>query len=115
MRKIQSQDYVVVLAGKDKGKTGVVKRILRNKKSKNSSDLKVIVSDVNLVVKHEKPNPNKGIKGGRVKKEKSVDISNVAIFNRATNKKDKVKIVVEEGKKFRVYSSTGEKIEKELN
>lgn len=114
MRKIQSKDYVIVLSGKDKGKTGVVKKVISNNKT-NSSELKIIVSDVNMVVKHEKPNPNKGIKGGRVKKEKPIDISNVAIFNKTTNKKDKVKIVVEEGKKFRVYSSTGEKIEKELN
>ena len=114
MNKIQKNDHVIILAGKDKGSVGSIVKVIpacaRQKKS-----ARVIVSGVNKVIKHEKPNPNKGIKGGRVEKEKSIDISNVAIFNKSTDKKDKVKIKVEDGKKFRVFASTGEKIEKELN
>tara|TARA_R110000868_G_scaffold35134_1_gene126082 strand:- start:26759 stop:27103 length:345 start_codon:yes stop_codon:yes gene_type:complete len=114
MRKIQKKDFVIVLAGKDKGKTGIVQSVI-NGSSIKKTDPKVIVMGVNKIIKHEKPNPNKGVKGGRVEKEKPIDISNVAIYNKTTSKKDKVKIKVEDGKKVRVYASTGEIVEKELS
>ena len=114
MKKIQKKDFVIVLTGKDKGKTGVIQSVIPGVAAKKKNT-RVVVSGVNKVVKHEKPNPNKGVKGGRVEKEKSIDISNVAIFNKSTSKKDKVRIKVEDGKKIRVYASTGELVEKELN
>ncbi|MDP2091891.1 MAG: 50S ribosomal protein L24, partial [Pseudohongiella sp.] len=69
MRKIKSNDEVIVIAGKDKGKRGTVSRLV--------GDNKVIVSGMNIVKRHTKPNPNAGIAGGIVEKEAPMDISNV--------------------------------------
>lgn len=105
MNKIIRGDQVIVLTGKDKGKQGKVLRIL---------DGKVVVEGVNVVKRHQKANPMRGIEGGVVVKSMPVDISNVAIFNTATNKADRVgiKLTEENGKirRTRVYKSNGEAI-----
>jgi len=103
MAKIKRDDEVVVIAGKDKGKRGKVVSVL---------DGRVVVAGVNLVKKHVKPNPNRGEQGGIVEREASLDISNVALFNQAANKADRVGYkVLEDGKKVRVFKSTGEVVD----
>ena len=103
MQKIKRDDEVVVLAGKDKGKRGTVRRVLR--------DNRVLVTGVNMVKKHTRPNPQAGVQGGIVEREAPIQLSNVAIFNRATGKADRVGIRVEDGKKVRVYKSSGEALD----
>jgi|SRR5210317_700267 large subunit ribosomal protein L24 len=103
MFKIKRDDDVVVIAGKDKGKRGKVVRVLDNGK--------VIVSGINIVKRHTKPNPQAGIAGGIVEKEAAIDASNVAIFNAATGKADRVGFKVDGDAKVRVFKSTGEAID----
>ena len=104
MRKIRKGDEVVVLAGKDKGKRGAVQNVLANGR--------VIVENVSVVKKHVKPNPMRGVAGGIVEKEASIDASNVAIFNSATGKADRVGFrVLEDGKKVRFFKSNNELID----
>lgn len=99
MSKIRKNDEVVIIAGKDKNKKGKILEVLPNGR--------VIVSDINIAKKHVKPNPNKNIVGGIVNKVMPIDISNVAIFNSDTNKKDRVGFMIDEnGKKMRIYKST---------
>lgn len=101
MRKIRKGDDVVMIAGKDKGRRGLVLRVL--------DDGHVLVEGVNKVKKHQKPNPVKGVAGGIVEKEMPVDTSNVALFNPATQKADRVGIkVLEDGRKVRYFKSNGE-------
>ena len=103
MRKIRRDDEVIVLAGKDKGKRGKVQRVL--------DDSRVLVSGVNMIKKHTKPNPQMGVAGGIVEKEAPIQVSNLAIFNPATNKADRVGFKVEGDAKVRVYKSSGEAID----
>ena len=103
MFKIKRDDDVVVIAGKDKGKRGKVVRVLDNGK--------VIVSGINIVKRHTKQNPQAGIAGGIVEKEAAIDASNVAIFNAATGKADRVGFKVDGDAKVRVFKSTGEAID----
>lgn len=101
MRKIRKGDDVVVLTGKDKGRRGLVLRVL--------DDGHVVVEGVNKVKKHMKPNPIKGVAGGIVEKEMPLDASNVALFNPATQKADRIGIkVLEDGRKVRYFKSNGE-------
>ena len=100
MKKIRKGDEVVVLSGKDKGKRGAVLRVL--------PDDAVIVEGINRVKKHQKPNPMKGLTGGIVEKEMPLHISNVALFNPATEKADRVGFKVVDGKKVRCFRSNGE-------
>ncbi|MBE1287522.1 50S ribosomal protein L24 [Alteromonas sp. LMIT006] len=100
-RKIRRDDEVVVLAGKDKGKTGKVKSVL-------TSDNRVVVEGINLVKKHTKPNPQLGEPGGIIEKEASLHVSNVAIVNPATGKADRVGFREEDGKKVRFFKSNGD-------
>lgn len=102
MNKIRKGDEVIVLAGRDKGKRGKV--VLRK------DDSHLVVEGVNLVKKHAKPNPMKGIAGGIVEKTMPIHQSNVAIFNPATGKADRVGIKVEGDKRVRVFKSSGEQI-----
>ena len=103
MLKIKRNDDVMVTAGRDKGKRGKVLKVLANGR--------LIVSGVNTVKKHTKPNPQAGITGGIVEKEASIDSSNVAIFNPSTEKVDRVGIrLLEDGKKVRFFKSTNELI-----
>jgi len=101
MRKIRKGDDVVVITGKDKGRRGLVLRML--------DDGHLLVEGVNKVKKHMKPNPVKGVAGGIVEKEMPLDISNIALFNPSTQKADRVGIkVLEDGRKVRYFKSNGE-------
>lgn len=101
MRKIRKGDDVVMIAGKDKGRRGLVLRVL--------DDAHVLVEGINKVKKHQRPNPVKGVAGGIIEKEMPVDNSNVALFNPATQKADRVGIkVLEDGRKVRFFKSNGE-------
>ena len=101
MEKIIKGDEVIVITGKDKGRRGVVL-------SRVDAE-RVLVEGVNRVKKHVKPNPMKGVQGGIVDKGMPVHISNVALFNPATKKADRVGIkVLEDGRKVRVFKSNGE-------
>lgn len=104
MQKLKRDDEVIVIAGKDKGKRGKITRVL--------SDGRLIVSGINMVKRHTKPNPNLGRQGGIVEKEAGIQASNVAIFNPKTEKGDRVGIVVNEaGKKVRVFKSDSSNID----
>lgn len=104
MSKIHKGDQVVVNTGKDKGKRGTVLRVLDSGH--------VLVEGLNLVKKHAKPNPMKGVAGGIISKEMPLDISNVALFNAATQKADRVAYkVLDDGRKIRVYKSNGESVD----
>ncbi|MGH1426331.1 MAG: 50S ribosomal protein L24 [Arenicella sp.] len=103
MNKIRKGDSVIVLTGRDKGKTGDVLQVLANDRA--------LVNGINLVKKHTKPNPMSGTAGGIVEKEASIHISNIAIFNSKTNKADKVAIQVQDDKKVRVFKSDASKID----
>lgn len=100
--KIRRGDEIIVLAGKDKGKKGTVSKVLATGK--------VIVEGINLVKKHQKPIAQMGINGGIVEKEAAIDVSNVALFNTATGKADRVGFRFEDGKKVRFFKSNGETI-----
>ena len=103
MNKIRKGDEVIVLTGRDKGKRGKV--------SLRKDDSQLLVDGVNLVKKHTKPNPMKGIVGGIVEKTMPIHQSNVAIFNAVTGKADRVGIkLLADGKRVRVYKSSGEEI-----
>jgi len=103
MNKIRKGDQVIVIAGRDKGKRGVV--------SLRKDDSHIVVDGVNLVKKHTKPNPMKGEAGGIVEKTMPLHQSNVAIFNVTSGKADRVGIKLSaDGKRVRVYKSSGEEI-----
>lgn len=104
MRKIKREDEVVVLTGKDKGKRGKVVQVL--------DDNRVLVAGVNIIKKHQKPNPQRNEQGGIQEREAPIQVSNVAIFNNATSKADRVGFkILEDGRKVRVFKSTGEVID----
>jgi len=104
MNKIRKGDGVIVVAGKDKGKRGSVLSWLDKQH--------VVVEGVNRVKKHARPNPMKGQPGGIVEKEMPIQISNVALFNPATQKADRVGIkTLEDGRKVRVFKSNGENVD----
>ncbi len=102
MKKIHKGDEVIVIAGRDKGKTGEVLQMVDGEK--------VVVAGVAVAKKHAKPNPAKGITGGVVDKNLPIHISNIAIYNKETKKADRVGIQVVDGKKVRVLKSTGKTI-----
>jgi large subunit ribosomal protein L24 len=100
MRKIRKGDEVIVLTGKDKGKRGAVLRVLEGS---------LVVEGVNRVRKAVKPNPMRGTTGGFMDKDMPIDISNVALFNAAAGKGDRVGIkTLEDGRKVRFFKSNGE-------
>ena len=104
MRRIRKGDEVVVIAGKDKGKRGNIMRVM--------PDGRVVVSDVNMVKRHTKPNPGRGVPGGIVEKEMSVDVSNVMLYNPQTSKGDRVGFrTLEDGRKVRYFKSTSEVVD----
>ena len=103
MNKIKKNDDVIVITGKDKGNRGNVLSVLDNDR--------VLVAGINKVKKHQKPNPVKGTSGGIVEIEKPIHISNIAIYNAATKKADRVGVKqLEDGRKVRVFKSSGEVI-----
>ena len=104
MRKVKTGDEVIVIAGKDKGRRGTILRMLDNDR--------VIVEGINMVKKHVKPNPNKGIEGGIVDKEASLHISNVGLVNPATGKADRAGFKkLDDGRKVRLFKSNQEMID----
>jgi large subunit ribosomal protein L24 len=104
MRKIKKGDDVVVITGKDKGRRGKVLRVLVGDR--------LVVEGVNLVKKHQKPNPQRGIQGGIVEREMSLDKSNVMLWNPVTKKGDRVGIkVLADGKRVRIFKSNGEAVD----
>ena len=103
MNKIRKGDEVAVLTGKDKGNRGTVLRV--------DGDV-VVVDGINRVKKHVRPNPMKGQVGGIVEKEMPIQVSNVAVFNAATQKADRVGFkVLEDGRKVRFFKSNGEVVD----
>ena len=104
MQRIKKGDEVVVLAGRDKGKRGMVMRRVDPEH--------VVVEGVNRVKKHQRPNPMKGITGGIVDKDLPIHISNIALFNPATKKGDRVGVkTLEDGRKVRVFKDNGEQVD----
>lgn len=100
MKKIKRNDEVVVIAGKDKGKRGKVLRVL--------GDGRLLVSGIQVIKKHQKPNPQLGVPGGIIEKEAAIDSSNVALYNPETRKADRVGFkILEDGTKVRVFKSNG--------
>ena len=101
MQRIRQGDVVVVIAGKDKGRTGTVIRVYK--------DERVLVENVNVARKHQKPNPNLGVAGGIIEKEMPLDSSNVMVVNPATQKGDRVGFRrLEDGRKVRYFKSNNE-------
>lgn len=98
--KIRRDDDVIIITGKDKGKRGKVLKVL--------TDNKVLVEGINIVKKHQKPNPYLGTQGGIVEQEAAIQVSNVAIYNPASGKADRVGFRFEDGKKVRFFKSNNE-------
>ena len=104
MNRIRKGDDVIVIAGKDKGRRGSVLNV--------QADGRLVVSDVNMAKRHTKPNPNRGIPGGIVDKEMSIDPSNVMLYNPQTSKGDRVGFrTLEDGRKVRYFKSTSEVVD----
>ena len=104
MNKLRTGDDVVVITGKDKGRRGQIVKVMDNGK--------VVVQGVNMVKKHQKPNPAAGAPGGIVEKEMPLDMSNVMLFNPATGKGDRVGIkTLEDNTKVRFFKSNGEVVD----
>ena len=102
--KLRSGDEVIVIAGKDLGKKGTLREILKNKN-------RGIVTGLNMVKKHTKPNPELGVTGGVVEQEAAIDLSNLAIWNPKKKSKDKITYSNnDKGKKIRLYKSDGVEI-----
>ena len=103
MNKIRKGDEVIVIAGRDKGKRGTI--------TQRKDDSYLLIDGINMVKKHAKPNPLKGITGGIIEKSMPIHQSNIAIFNAATGKADRVGIkLLADGKKVRVFKSSGDEI-----
>lgn len=104
MRKIRKGDDVIVITGKDKGKRGAVLKV--------TDDGRLFVENVNIVKRHTKANPQKGVSGGIIEKEAPIQISNVMLYNPQTKKGDRVGIrSLEDGRKVRFYKSTQEVVD----
>ena len=104
MQKLRREDEVIVIAGKDKGRRGRITRVLGNGR--------LIISGINMVKRHTKPDPNVNRQGGIIEKEAGIEASNVAIFNTATEKADRVGFKIEAGdKKIRIFKSDGSAID----
>ncbi|MEO1751581.1 50S ribosomal protein L24 [Thiofaba sp. EF100] len=104
MNKIRKGDEIIVITGKDKGRRGTVLKV--------GADNRIVVQGINLVKKHQKPNPMVGIPGGIVEKEMPIDISNVMLFNPATQKGDRVGFrTLDDGRKVRFFKSNGEVVD----
>lgn len=104
MKRIKKGDEIIVIAGKDKGRRGAVLNVFDNGK--------VLVENVNVVRKHQKPNPNAGVQGGIIEKEMPLQASNVMLFNPITNKGDRVGIkTLEDGRRVRIFKSNNEVVD----
>ncbi|HEY1991446.1 MAG TPA: 50S ribosomal protein L24 [Gammaproteobacteria bacterium] len=104
MNKIRKGDEVVVISGKDKGRRGTVLKVLEQDR--------IVVENVNMAKKHQRPNPNANVAGGIVEKEMSIHISNVMLFNAVTKKGDRVGLrKLEDGRKVRFFKSNNEVVD----
>lgn len=103
MQKIKESDMVIILAGKDRGRSGKVVKVLPSSR--------VIVEGINIVKKHVRPNPNTGTQGGIIEREAGIHISNIALLNPVTNKADRVGFRVVDGKKVRYFKSNDEVVD----
>ena len=104
MQRIRKGDEVVVIAGRDKGRRGTVVRVL--------DDARVVVENINIAKKHQKPNPNAGVPGGIIEKEMPLDASNVMLWNPVTKKGDRVGFkTLDDGRKVRFYKSDNEVVD----
>lgn len=104
MRRIRKGDEVIVVAGRDKGRRGTVQRV--------QQDGRLIVDNVNMVKKHQKPNPQQGVGGGIIDKEAPIEASNVMLFNPSKNAGDRVGIkTLADGRKVRYFKSDGEVVD----
>ena len=104
LQRIKKGDEVIVVAGKDRGRRGTVLRVY--------ADDRVLVENINIVKKHQKPNPNAGVQGGIIEKEMPLHASNVMLFNPVTKKGDRVGIkVLEDGRKVRYFKSNDEVVD----
>jgi large subunit ribosomal protein L24 len=101
MNRIRKGDEVVVIAGKDKGRRGAVLRVY--------ADGRVLVENVNVARKHQRPNPNAGVPGGIIEKEMPLDRSNVLLYNPATEKGDRIGVrKLADGRRVRFFRSNDE-------
>ncbi len=111
MNKIKKDDEVIVITGRSKGKRGKVLRMI-NKEVGEKRNIYAVVSDVNIIKKHKKPNPRANEQGGIITKESPIHVSNIAIYNPLTKKADKVGIrTLDNGRKVRFYKSNNELID----
>ena len=102
--KIRKGDEIVVIAGKDKGRNGTVLKVLGGER--------LLVENINVAKKHQKPNPNAGVGGGIIEKEMPIDLSNVMLYNPITKKGDRVGIrTLEDGTKVRYFKSNDEVVD----
>ena len=105
MNRIKKGDDVIITAGKDKGRRGTVLNT-------NDESDRVLVEGINVVRKHQKPNPNAGVQGGIVEQERPVHVSNVMLFNPATGKGDRIGIkTLEDGRRVRFFKSNNEVVD----
>lgn len=104
MQRIKQGDEVIVIAGKDKGRRGTVLSVFETGR--------VLVEGINMVKKHQKPNPNAGVQGGIIEKEMALHLSNVMLFNPNTEKGDRVGVrTLEDGRKVRYFKSNNEVVD----
>ena len=105
MNRIKKGDEIIVITGKDKGRRGTVIRV-------NEEADRVLIEGINIVKKHQKPNPNAGVQGGIVDVEREIHISNVMLYNSVTNKGDRIGIkTLEDGRKVRFFKSSNEVVD----
>jgi large subunit ribosomal protein L24 len=103
MKRIKKGDEVIVTTGRSKGQRGQVLRVLEDR---------LLVENVNMVKKHMRPDPNRGTQGGIIEREAPINVSNVAVYNPATGKGDRVGFkTLEDGRKVRIFRSTGEAVD----
>ena len=104
MNKIRKGDSVIVTAGREKGRTGTVVAV--------RTDGRVVVENVNMIKKHQRPNPQRGVQSGIVQKEAPLSASNVALLNPATKKADRIGFrILKDGRKARFFKSNGELVD----
>ncbi len=104
MKKIRKGDSVVVTAGRDKGRTGTVVSV--------QADGRVLIENVNMIKKHQRPNPARGVQSGIIQKEAPLAASNVALLNPATKKADRIGVrTLKDGRKVRYFKSNGELVD----
>jgi large subunit ribosomal protein L24 len=105
MKRIKKGDDVIVITGKDKGRRGTVLRVI-------DEDDRVLIEGVNMVRKHQKPNPNAGVQGGIVEQERAVHVSNVKLYNPVSGKGDRIGIkTLDDGRKVRFFKSNNEVVD----